>query len=315
MGTGGSGGAGPSPSMRTSLSFGNVEQVLELSTEGKDDNPSLTEDQLMLCFTSQRAEGTGNVDIWCSERSSLLEPFSAPFEPVGINSDGFESSVALSLDGLTMWFGSSRDGGQGGVDIWTSHRASRGADFGAPVPEVALNSKFDEIPRPPGSNGTLFPISSRRQMDVYWTYLSEIRPDGSYAPPKLVEELAFSDRVLVDGHLSEDGLLLLFTMDPNGDDQGDIFAAERAGADEAFGPPMLVKGINGSSNDRDPWLSRDGRVLYFSSDRDGDFRHLPSHGPIGASQGIKATAQRSRPPTLRSKGRHLRAGRPRPHAH
>ncbi len=270
-GTSSTGGGAPSPSTRTPLLFSEVEQVSELSTEGKDDNPTLSEDQLMLCFTSQRAAGTGNVDIWCSERSSLLDQFSDPLEPVGINSDGFESSVALSFDGLTMWFGSNRDGGQGGMDIWTSRRTSREADFSAPAPEVALNSEFDDIPRPPGSNGMIFPISSRRQQDVYWTYFSGIRSDGSYATPELVEELALSDRVLVDGHLSNDGLLLLFTMDPDGDDKGDIFTAERTSVDEAFGPPVLVEGINGPSNDRDPWLSRDESVLYFSSDRDGDF--------------------------------------------
>lgn len=256
--------------MALPLVFGDVEQVSELSTEGKDDNPSLSEDELLLCFTSERDEGTGDVDIWCGERPSTLDPFSEPVEPVGINSVGFESSVALSHDGLTLWFGSDREGGQGGVDIWTSRRSSRAQDFSAPIPEAALNSEFDDIPRPPGAGGRIFPISSRRQEDIYWTYLSDVGIDGSIAPPQLVEELAFEDQVLVDAHLSYDGLLLVFTMDPEGDDAGDILAAERESLDDAFGAPVRVEGINGPSNDRDPWPSRDGRTLYFSSDRDGD---------------------------------------------
>ncbi|MCP4437619.1 MAG: OmpA family protein [Aureispira sp.] len=66
-------------------------------------------------------------------------------EPVkGVNSDRWDSQPAISCDGTTMYFTSSRDGGQGGTDIWIS---TLGADGIWNVPVNAgptINSKGDE---------------------------------------------------------------------------------------------------------------------------------------------------------------------------
>src|SRR2546425_4558249 len=50
-----------------------------------------------------------------------------------INSVLRENGPAISKDGLSLYFGSFRDGGFGGSDIWVSQRASVDDSWGPPV--------------------------------------------------------------------------------------------------------------------------------------------------------------------------------------
>src|SRR3989442_6475987 len=51
----------------------------------------------------------------------------------GINSVLRENGPAISRDGLSLYFGSFREGGFGGSDIWVSHRPSVDDSWGPPV--------------------------------------------------------------------------------------------------------------------------------------------------------------------------------------
>jgi hypothetical protein len=50
-----------------------------------------------------------------------------------INSPSRELGAALSDDELSLYFGSDRPGGLGGIDIWVSHRACRECPWGEPA--------------------------------------------------------------------------------------------------------------------------------------------------------------------------------------
>src|SRR2546425_8749263 len=50
-----------------------------------------------------------------------------------INSVLRENGPAISKDGLSLYFGSFRDGGFGGSDIWVSHRAGGDDSWGPPL--------------------------------------------------------------------------------------------------------------------------------------------------------------------------------------
>ncbi len=107
--------------------------------------------------------------------------------------------------------------------------------------------------------------------------------------------------------ISKDGLTLYFTClsCPGGYGGNDIWVAERRRVDEPWGPPQnLGLEINTTFNDGAPALSRDGRRLFFESDRTGGFggfdlyvaqrRHqrdnLGWRAPINLGSGINTTA-------------------------
>jgi len=103
--------------------FERPQIVAELASSARTDNPTLTADLLEIYFTSDRVSGNG--DVWVARRGNPALPFEPPSPVAEVNSDSFETSAAISGDGLTLWFGSDRGGGVGTTDIWTSNLPNR----------------------------------------------------------------------------------------------------------------------------------------------------------------------------------------------
>jgi hypothetical protein len=75
----------------------------------------------------------------------------------------------------------------------------------------------------------------------------------------------------IDAFLSEDGLSLYFNMTPGaGETEGDLYVARRATPGEGFGAPEPLDELNTPGDERDPWLSPDGRHLFYASSWDGE---------------------------------------------
>lgn len=66
-------------------------------------------------------------DLWVSTRETTSDPWSAPVNlgPV-VNSLVVDSSAHISDDRQTLYFESTRAGGQGGSDLWMTTRTKRG---------------------------------------------------------------------------------------------------------------------------------------------------------------------------------------------
>jgi hypothetical protein len=248
----------------------------------RTDNPTLTADLLEIYFTSDRA---GQGDVWFARRAAVGQPFGAP-EAIGVlNTSTFETSSAISADGLTLWYGSDRPGGVGTTDIWVSSRPNRSAGWSTPVNAIALNTGVEDIPRPPGQHGLVMPLSSKQATAaVYQTFLAARAGAGApFGAPVLVAELAYADRSTVDGFLTDDGLTLFFSsqalqfpLDGGSSSDGgiatpfaDLFVAWRQSTSEPFSFTQALDDLNTGGDERDPWLTADGKTLYFTSDRDG----------------------------------------------
>jgi hypothetical protein len=244
-------------------------RVPSLASSYEDDNPTLTSDLLELYFSSKnRPGGKGNVDVWVAKRLDPSGDFGAPEPVLEVSTQGIDSSPAIEADGLTLWVGfEPQSAGLGGYDIMLSTRASRKDTFDEPVLVAALSSDKDDIPRPLGNHSSTMPLASRRDSEIYLTYLATRNSeDSTFNEPQLRPELISEGKNVADGFLSDDGLTIYFSRSM--DDNGDIFVAARAATDEAFGDAVALSTVNTPYDDRDPWLSPDGTLLYFSSDRD-----------------------------------------------
>lgn len=234
-------------------------------------NPTLTADLLEIYVTSDRAGGLGKDDTWVAKRTTVDEPFNTPVPVPNVNSASEESSPAVSLDGLTLWFASDRSGGAGGMDIWVATRTDRASQWSPPTPVAALDSPADEIPRPVGDHGLQMPLSRHGSSGNYQLYMGT-RPavDAGWQTTLPILELAQPSDLVVDGFLTDDGTMLLFNVEQPGNIQGEMYRAWRLGADELFSSPVsLGAGLNSTTLNRDPWLSPDGNHFFFSSDRSG----------------------------------------------
>src|SRR5262249_37807336 len=109
---------------RLAGSFGRPSFVRELTAEGwRNTRTAIRRDGLEMFITSNRPGGQGANDIWVSTRETTLDGWSTPVDLLPpINTPAAEGGPALSCDGTTMYFFSSREGGFGGRDLYVTTR-------------------------------------------------------------------------------------------------------------------------------------------------------------------------------------------------
>jgi hypothetical protein len=102
--------------------FGSAVPVHELNSTENDVDPSITADGLEIFFHSNRTGSAGN-DMYSSVRKSVLEHWSQP-RNLGtvVNSAANDFLGAISPDGKTLFFTSTREGGFGSSDIYQTTR-------------------------------------------------------------------------------------------------------------------------------------------------------------------------------------------------
>jgi hypothetical protein len=97
--------------------------VTELNSVARDTRTFVREDGREIYITTDRSGGVGGLDMWVSTRDDNTQPWSTPTNPgPGINSTAADGSPALSKDGKTLYFFSTRAGGLGLRDIWVATR-------------------------------------------------------------------------------------------------------------------------------------------------------------------------------------------------
>jgi hypothetical protein len=107
--------------------FGAGAVVRELNSPFRDTRMTIRSDGLEIILTSNRPGGVGsaklNLNLWVSTRANTRDPWSAPVN-LGrpINSGFNDRGPALSFDGRTLYFVSSRPGGSGKSDLWLATR-------------------------------------------------------------------------------------------------------------------------------------------------------------------------------------------------
>jgi hypothetical protein len=247
--------------------------IAELESEDvSDDDPSLTADLLVLCFNSKRAGSLGEEDIWCSRRARTDEPWGAPEAQVALNTEHRETGIALSLDGLSVWFSSDR--GSDGLDVYTATRTTREAGWSEPTRVPELSTTDDELVSSVDETGLRLMLARRmRSTDDDdedagdYDILLSVRPAQSapWQPPTPVSELNTDDGES-DAFLVGTGVNVIFTR------KDDLMLAQRPSADAPFANIAPLRALNSEQRERDAWSNRAFNYIVFSSDRAGSFR-------------------------------------------
>lgn len=112
-------------------------EVLGVNSPSMETDPSLTDDNLTIVFTSDRAGGTGGLDLYIGTRTSTSDPFVVR-ELTELDSTASDQSPEISADGLTIYFSTTRNGG-GDALIYKATRASTTVPFGAPAEDTGLS--------------------------------------------------------------------------------------------------------------------------------------------------------------------------------
>ena len=253
-----------------------------LNTPYNDMYAILTSDGLTIYFTSDRPGGLGGDDLWVSRRESTDEPFGEPENLVVLNSAANDSLSVFNTSGNIMYFHSTRPGGCGAGDLWTS-RAKPGGDAWTPPVNMGcvVNTASNEIAPAFYANddlglSTIYFGSDRSggigDYDIYETTREEDLERAVWGPGVLVSELSSPARD-TRTFVRKDGREIFITTNRTGGMGGiDIWIATREDSSDRWSTPVNPGApLNSAADDGSPALSRDGKTLLLFSTRPGGF--------------------------------------------
>lgn len=104
-------------------SFGAPALATGLNTAQDEFRPNVRRDGLEIFFDSNRAGGIGGLDVWTATRASTSDLWSTPTNAgADVNSTANDLRPSLSWDATTLYFGSTRAGGEGNQDLYVTTR-------------------------------------------------------------------------------------------------------------------------------------------------------------------------------------------------
>ncbi|MCP4453253.1 MAG: hypothetical protein GY809_17470 [Planctomycetes bacterium] len=202
-----------------------------INTEHDDEVPCLSADGLTLYFSSTRPGGHGESDLYMSTRATLGDDWQEP-TPLGPSVNGPEGDFYpfVSVDGLTLYFTSDREGGYGKTDTWVSTRTTVDDPWGEPVnlgPEIN-SSDHDLCPCASPDGQTLFFQSQRPggygQSDLWVT--TRPSPSEPWTPPVCLLPNINTPSGDAVPRVTEDGFGCYFTSTcPGGEGEHDVYHA------------------------------------------------------------------------------------------
>jgi Tol biopolymer transport system component len=261
------------------LTFGEPTNLGSAVNSGESEGaPCISSDERTLYFAI--VTENNDSDLFVSTRETKEDEWGPPVTlgPI-VNSPQDDLDPHISPDGLELFFKSKRPGGDvnGRDDIWVARRASLSDEWSTPV---NLGSKintdnWETTPYLSQDGLTLYFTSGRYNEFHHWeaTDLYVAHRNAKDAP---WEQSVNMGPVINDysweyyPSVSPDELALLFASDRNAESGYDLWMTSRATVNSEWGlPTNLGSIINTESNESCPNISRDGKTLFFASDRPG----------------------------------------------
>ena len=219
-------------------------------------------------------------------RLNVLEgasPLGAPQLLSGpVNSPGNEVHPVLSPDGNTLYFARTKfagntEGNTDSGDAWMSQSTDKGQTWGTPVRLDGVNTpQNNAVEATTGTGGQLLLVRGTYGRDGFVDDgLSRLAQSAATAAgatakstrPEALRIANFYSAVPGTGfYMSADGKTLLLSLE-RGDAEGgnDIYLSRPDGSGGYTEPKSLGPVLNSPGFDFAPWLTPDGKTLYFAS--------------------------------------------------
>ncbi len=227
---------------------------------GAAHNPTLTGDMLELYFDN-------GLDIYTTTRTSTDQPFGAATLESTLSSTSLELTPELSYDGLTVYFSSDHNPGDGDTNIWMSTRTSTTDEWATPTQVSQLSSDHTNDAAATPSANSLSIVENYDEpannvnIDIYEsTRTTTSAVWGTPMPLANVNSAADDDNPM----LSADQLELYFDSNRAGGDQ--LYVATRPSTGDTFTSPTLVDQTGALEGESAPWISQDSHHLVFEHD-------------------------------------------------
>lgn len=215
----------------------------------------------------------GNIFVMRLTGGRWSAPEPLPFSEAGV----LDSKPVLSPDGRRLVFASGRPirgirpEKPSFVNLWTCLRSNAG--WSAPSPfEAGINTDWDEDFPVIGPDGSLYFSSNRPGgPNTYNVYRCRPAAGGFAAPERQASPFDSPAGDAVCSFAPDGRYVLFMSLRPGGFGSIDIYAAFRR-SDGSWGDPVnLGDKINSERDEQFAVLSPDGKFLFFTSNRNGNF--------------------------------------------
>ena len=249
----------------------NLKEVIPIIDPAHESIDCFSSDGLEIYIESDRSGGSGGYDLWRLRRDSVDDDWD-PLENLGplVNSSYSDADVAISADGLTLYFGSKRPGGHGKGDIYMTMRRTRDDPWGEAVNiGQPINSPDDEGGPCIAVDGLELYFGSDRSggygdFDIYIS--RRVTANEPWGKPENLGPTLNSPSDDWIPFISTDGLVLCFSSFNRTGGYGgtDIWMARRESLSYPWNPPVNL-GPEVNSPEFETWarISPDGSTLYF----------------------------------------------------
>jgi Tol biopolymer transport system component len=196
-----------------------------------------------------------------------------------VNSGFVDRGPAISKNGLSLYFASTRPGGFGGEDIYVSQRETRDGEWGPPVNlGPIINTRLNEQVPAFSRDGHLLFFASNRLggfggVDIWVSRRQNTHDDFAWQPAENLG--AGVNSASVDAGPSyfennEVGVSQLYfnSNRPGGPGISNLYVSEQT-ADGSFGAAVLVVELSSLGESSRPSIRHDGREIFFNSNRPG----------------------------------------------
>ena len=215
--------------------------------------------------------------------SSGAQKYSDWSEPINlgpnVNSTSMDRAPAISKDGLSLYFASSRPGGFGGEDIYVSQRETRDDEWGPAMNlgPIINTTDNEQVPAFSRDGHLMFFASNRIEgsfggVDIWVSRREQTHDDFGWQQPENLGAGVNSAAIDEGPSYFENDEVgvpqLYFSSSRLSGGPGSIFVSEQA-ADGSFGPAVLVLELSGLGNTRRPSVRHDGLEIFFGSERSG----------------------------------------------
>lgn len=218
----------------------------------------VSEDELTLYFSTDRAGGNNGYEIYTSTRPSTAAAWGMPAAVANVSSGQPDRRPTLSPDGLAL-YQSRQTVGTADWNILVSTRASTSAPFGAPANEPSLNGAVsDSGLYILGDRSAVFTSGRSGNDELYtaqWT-------GTAYGQITMIEGV--QDAAPDEGPMMTSDKLELYWASARVNQQLDIYRATRSSTTENFGNVASVTELSSTLDDIPSWIAPDGCVMYFT---------------------------------------------------
>ena len=252
--------------MAIQLATGRPEMVAPgvINTDADEYGPTISPDGRTLYFTLRAdRRGRENIVLAHGNGDKWTRPEPAPFSGQGLDKEPY-----LSPDGNRLFFASRREyagkapaNGEEAYDLFVVERGTE--RWGAPQPVTGANSaSYDNYPAV-AANGNLYFASHRpggKGGNDLWRSRAAA---GGWSPAEPLVELN-TPATDADPYVAPDESYMIFSTDrPGGAGQGDLFVSVNRAGHWTL-PVSLGPAVNTADYEYTPWVTTDGRWLYFS---------------------------------------------------